>query len=156
MTLANIILCGLLAVTSVQAAEEPRWTPEQQEIIDVASRGPFALNDDFDAWAEGYHPDWSYWRLGAETIRPRDEHMQAVADYMATGVRIVGFEFTPIDVVVRGDTALLRYNAIESIENPDGTRRDVHFSAAGFYAREEGEWKVLASNLYYVPDGEAE
>ena len=130
---------------------EREWTPRQQEVIDAASRGPVGIEKDFEAWEAGYHEDWSYWRVGADEIRPRDEHMRLVREYIGGGHRVLGFELEPVDVIVRGSTALLRYNATERIEEADGTERTVRFSSASVFVEEEGTWLCLASNLFSPP-----
>ena len=96
------------------------WSTAQQELIAVASKGPKALNQDFEAWAEGYHPDWSYWHVGQGGVRQRSEHMRLVREFMDTGAQIIDFTFEPLDVIIRGDTGFIRYNAVETIKGGDG------------------------------------
>ena len=146
------LLLAVLVTTPHQAAAETRaWSAAQQEVIDAASRGPVGIETDFEGWASGYHEEWSYWRVGAPAIRPRSEHMRLVREYLGGGHTIEGFELEPVDVVVRGDVALLRYNATERIREADGTERTVRFSSASMFVREEGRWVCLATNIFYPP-----
>ncbi len=140
------------AAMSGAQAEAPRhWTAEEQAVIDAVSKGPVGIENDFDGWADGYAANWSYWRLGAPEIRERGAHMQLVREYIEGGARVVGFEMTPVDVIVHGDAALLRLNAVETIIEAEGGTRKVQYSSAGFLIKEDGEWRLAASNLYYPP-----
>lgn len=149
---AALITMSGVALSSVWA-ENPkeRWTVEEQAVIDTVSKGPVGIEDNFDAWADGYAADWSYWRLGAPDIRERDAHMQLVREYIDGGARVVGFEMTPVDVIVHGDAALLRLNAVETIIEADGETNEVRYSSAVFLIKEDGEWRLAASNLFYPP-----
>jgi len=151
-TLAIILLAAGGSVGLSDASDsEPSWSDEQQEVIDAASRGPVGIEEDFDGWAAGYHAEWSYWRLGADSTRPRGEHMGLVRDYLGEGNRVVGFEIEALDVIVRGDVAMLRYNAVETIEEADGAKRVVCFSSASMYEKVDGRWLCLATNIFYPP-----
>lgn len=144
-----VVLLPLVAVTA--AADSREWSPRQREVLDAASRGPIGIEDDFEGWASGYHEDWSYWQLGASANRDRATHMSLVREYVGEGHRIAGFELEPVDVVIRGDVALLRYNALERIEEADGEKREVRFSSAALYVEEDGRWLCLATNIFYPP-----
>lgn len=150
---AALMALGWGASNSVRAEEgAERWTLEEQAVIAAVSKGPVGIEDDFDAWADGYAADWSYWRLGASDIRERDAHMQLVKEYIDGGARVVGFEMTPVDVIVHGDAALVRLNALETIIEADGQTIDVQYSSAAFLIREGGEWRLASSNLFYPPE----
>ena len=127
------------------------WTPEQQEIIDIASKGPIDIDTNFEGWEQGYHPEWSFWRVGDDSIRERSVHMALVGGVISEGNRVVDFKLTPVDVMVYGDAALLRYNAVETLENADGEQTQAIFSSAGFYVREDGVWRVRATNIFFPP-----
>lgn len=154
------LIRGVVALTAMSGvalssvwAEDPkeRSTVEEQAVIDAVSKGPVGIEDDFDAWADGYAADWSYWRLGAPNIRERDAHIQLVREYIDGGARVVGFEMTPVDVIVHGDAALLRLNAVETIIEAEGGTNEVRYSSAAFLIKEGGEWRLVASNLFYPP-----
>ena len=40
------------------------------------------------------------------------------------------------------------------VEDPQGALRAVRFSSASLFQRTPTGWKVLASNLFYPPEGE--
>ena len=128
------------------------WTPEQREVIEAASTGPVGIETDFERWESGYHSDWTYWRMGTDQVRPKDVHMDLVRGVIGDGNRVTGFELTPVDVIVRGETALLRYNAVETLVNAAGEEQIIHYSAASVFAMEDGRWLQIASNLFY-PEG---
>ncbi len=128
-----------------------QWTSEEQAVIDAVSKGPIGIEDDFDAWAAGFTDSWSYWRVGASEIRERDEHMRLVKDYIDDGARVVAYEMTPVDLIVHGTAALLRLNATETIEEADGETVVVRYSSAAFLIKEDGVWRIEASNLFYPP-----
>jgi ketosteroid isomerase-like protein len=146
-----------LAVWSAAGLSDPmpEWTADQQAVIDAASTGPVHIHEDFDSWADNYHPDWTVWRMGVDQARAREPHMDLVRDFVATGAVVTDYELTPVDVLVRGDTAVLRYNAREHIRNGDGTGRVVEYSSVTVYAREDGQWLAIASNLAF-PDRDGE
>ena len=150
-SLAIVTVC--LGPTLV-GAQQPDWTPEEQEIIDIASKGPVGLEEDFDGWAAGYHREWSYWEIGTESYRPRDEHMRRVREYIESGAKVIDFELDPVYINVRGDMAVLRFNALETIVEPGGETIEVRFSSASIYVRTESTWKVFSTNIFYPPDAE--
>ena len=157
--ITGIATCLLITLSSVAGAQEtaPDWTTEQQAVIDALSSGPVGIGESEKAsaaWESGYHPDWTYWRLGTSETRPRDEHMGLVRDYVGAGNRVVGFELEPVDVIVRGDTALVRLNATETIEQADGRTRVARYSSAAMLVREQGRWLLLATNILHLPDRE--
>lgn len=152
-----LLLALLLVPAAATSQESPRtWTTEQREVLDALSGGPVGIEEGatFEAWAAGYHPDWTYWRLGTDTTRPRDEHMQLVRDYVGAGNAVTAFELDPVDVIVRDDTAIVRLNATETIALADGGTRVARYSSVAVMAREQGRWLLLASNLLHLPDGE--
>lgn len=120
-------------------------------MIAAASAGPVGIGSDFERWERGFHPDWTYWRLGADAVRPRQEHMDRVRGVVASGTRVTAYVLTPVDVIVRGDVALLRYNAEETLQAADGSERVVRYSSVAMYVNEGGRWQALASSLFY-PD----
>ena len=151
----SILVSIVIASTPAQLGgqEAPlTWTPEQQAVIEAASVGPVGIEDDFDRWEDGFLPAWSYWRVGTEETRARATHMGLVRDVVAAGNRIERFELVPVDVIVRGDVALLRYNAVETLRQPDGETRVIRYSSADLYAKEQGVWRTLATNIVYLPD----
>ena len=132
------------------AAENIRWSAEQQAVIDAVEKGPMGIEADFDAWAEGYADAWTYWRVGDAEVRPRDEHMALVRDYIDAGNRPTDFELDPVDVIIRGDVALLRIIATEKLESAAGEERVVRYATATMLVREDGEWRNLATNIVYL------
>ena len=146
-----LIPLAVAALSSAAYASERTWTPEQLEVIEAIKSGPIGLEDDFEGWSSKYAEDWSYWRLGAEATRPRDEHMKLVRDYIEGGAKIVSYTSTPVDVIVRGDVALVRANMVEELIEADGSPRTVRFSSANMLAKEDGRWLMIASNLTYLP-----
>ena len=127
------------------------WSPEERAVIEAASVGPVGIETDFDRWERTYHSSWTYWRMGSDAVRSKDDHMELVRGVVEAGTRVTEFQLTPVDVIVRGDTALLRYNAEETLVGPEGETRVVRYSAVSLYALEDGRWLVIASNLFY-PD----
>lgn len=157
LLLPALVLTALLPLgPSAEGQETPSWTDEQREVIDALSGGPIGIEEEnvFEQWASGYAPAWTYWRLGTDTTRGREEHMRLVRDYVGEGNHVVGFELEPVDVIVRGDTAIARLNATETIELADGGTRVARYSSVAVLVRERGRWLLLASNLLHLPDGE--
>lgn len=154
----NVLVMALLLVPCSARAQQAtaEWTAEQREVLAALSDGPVGIEDEasFEAWAGGYHPDWTYWRLGTDTTRPRDEHMQLVRAYVGEGNRVVDFELEPVDVILRGDTAVVRLNATETIDLAEGGTRVARYSSVAVLAREQDRWLLLASNLLHLPDGD--
>ena len=153
--LAIILLVGLTLLPGTGMAADPGktdFTPEQQAVIDAVKNGPVGIESDFDAWADGYARDWTYWRLGAKETRPRGTHMALVRDFVEAGNRVTGFELEPVDVVIRGDIAMLRLIATETFVSTAGETSAVRYASASMLTREEGRWKVLATNILYLDD----
>ncbi len=137
-------------LTSHANPADRSWSAEQQAVIDAMKKGPIGIDVDFDAWADGYHGDWSYWRVGDTATRARDEHMKLVRDYIDGGNRPVAFTMEPVDVIVRGDAALLRLIATETLQSGEGETRVVRYASATMMTRQAGEWQVLATNIVYL------
>ncbi len=148
------LACAMLAAPAAAIGDDAPWTAEQQAVIDAVSNGPLGIESDFDAWADGYHADWSYWRAGADAVRARAEHMGLVRDYIESGARVESFEMTPIDVIIRNEVALLRYAATETLREADGEVRVVRYASADTLVRDAGGWQVLATNIVYLPDAD--
>lgn len=149
-----ILLPALLLAALPLAAQEasPEWTPEQREVIESMQRGPVGIENDFDGWASGYAPTWTYWRLGDDAIRAREPHMALVRDFLAQGNGVVGFRLFPVDVQLLGDVALVRANAEEDVRDPEGATRTIRYSTFTVLRRLEGAWRIHASNLFYPPE----
>ena len=151
--LSLLMTLGLLVASSIGGlalAQQTGWTPEQQTVIDAVKNGPMGIESDFDTWASGYADDWSYWRVGEQDTRPRDEHMMLVKEYVDAGNRPTAFELEPIDVIIRGDVALLRLIATEELRSAEGEERLVRYASAAMLVREDGGWKMLATNIVYL------
>ena len=143
------VLVGLIIPTGAEAADLKR-TAEEQAVIDAVKDGPVGIETDFDAWAQGYAEDWSYWRVGDPEIRARDEHMALVRDFIDKGNRPTAFALEPVDILIRGDIALLRLIAEETLLSPSGEERVVRYASASVLTREDGVWQVLATNIVYL------
>ena len=149
----SALVLALICVPASGAAQtdDGDWSPEERAVIEAARVGPVGIETDFDGWERGYASSWTYWRMGADEVRPKSAHMDLVRGVLEEGNRVTAFELHPVDVIVRGDTAMLRYNAEETLVDRDGESRVIHYSAVSLYGREDGEWLLLASNLFY-PD----
>lgn len=148
-----VVVLGLLVAPGTDGlahAQQADWTLEQQAVIDAAKHGPMGIESDFAAWASGYDDAWTYWRVGDQKVRSRDEHLELVREFIETGNRPTAFELEPIDVIVRGDLALLRLIATEELRSPDGEERVVRYASAAMLERVDGSWKMLATNIVYL------
>ncbi len=131
-------------------AGQREWTPEEQAVIDALKKGPMGIESDFDAWAGGYADDWTYWRVGEEDVRLRHEHMALVREFIDAGNRPTSFDLEPVDVIVRAEVALVRLIATEGLQEADGGERVVRYASAAMLVREDGQWKMLATNIVYL------
>ena len=150
MGMVTIWLLLASGVNGLARAQQADWTPEQQAVIDAVRTGPVGIEADFDAWANGYADSWTYWRVGDHTTRPRGEHMALVREFIEDGNRPTSFELEPIDVIIRGDVALLRLIATEELRSAGGEERVVRYASAAMLVREDGHWKMLATNIVYL------
>jgi len=146
---ARRALLVLLPASGAAQTAGRQWSAEELLVIEAASTGPVGIENDFDRWSDGYHPSWTYWRMGTDEIRRRDAHMELVRGVLREGNRVTNFELTPVDVIVRGDTALLRYNAEETIVSVGGESQVIRSSAVSLFAKERDRWLVIASSLFY-------
>lgn len=149
-TLSAIAVLACCCFIAPAHGQETDWTPEQQAVIDALKNGPVGIESDFDAWAAGYAADWTYWRVGDDHTRGRDEHMALVHEYVDAGNRPKAFELEPIDVIIRGDVALLRLIATEELQEANGDERVVRYASAAMLVREDGRWTMLATNIVYL------
>jgi ketosteroid isomerase-like protein len=139
-----------LTIPAVAEVQDQKWTSEEQAVIDAVKDGPIGIESNFDAWEQGYADDWSYWRVGDPEIRARDEHMALVRDFIDEGNRPTAFALEPVDLLIRGDIALLRLIAEETLLSPSGEEKVVRYASATVLTREDGVWKVLATNIVYL------
>jgi hypothetical protein len=141
---------------SPQAGPDPRWTPQQQEIIALLENGPMGIETDFEAWENEFHDDWTVWFAGQPDAHAKGPHMARVRDYIGRGARVVSYEAEFADIAIVGLTALARFNAVETLQEPDGTPRIVHYASTDFLIRVDGEWKIRATTISYTdePDGD--
>jgi len=147
-----LVLSFVARTVSAADAEVAGFTPQQQAVIDAVKNGPVGIESDFDAWADGYAEDWTYWRVGAKDTRARGEHMRLVRDFVEAGNRVTAFHLDPVDVVIRGDVAMLRFIATETFVDVDGETSAVRYASATLLTREEGRWSVFATNIIYLDD----
>lgn len=160
LTLATATTVGAAGVGAQErpsqedgAPQHLAWTPEQEAVIAALSRGPVGIEEDFERWESGFHPDWSFWQMGTVEVRPRDIHMGLVHELIDGGAAVRAFEFTPVDVVVLGDMAMVRANAVETIEHPDGRSQVVRYASMEMLVRVEGRWLVRASSIVFPESG---
>ena len=73
-----LILLLMLCFGGATSATE--WTDEQKKIIEVNEYVPLALKQDgFDAYADLFHPDYTNWYMGSDTVRDRETFLAAAA-----------------------------------------------------------------------------
>jgi hypothetical protein len=142
-----------LASPAFACAESARsWTQDQQSVIDLLKDGPMGIETDFEAWESEFHNDWTVWFAGKPEAKSKVPHMAGVRDYIGRGAKVVSYTAEFADVVIHGDTALARFNAIESLINPDGTPRVVHYASTDLLVRAGKSWKILATTVAFLPD----
>ncbi len=152
-SIIHVVVALLFSQSSIAlSAEQVKWTVEQQEIINIVKAWPFGLHEDFDAWVAGYHPHWTYWELGTDNLRLRSEHMTRVRNYIGSGAQVLEFEIDPKHVDIRGDMAVIRYNAVETIREASEETILVRFSSANIFLKQEGAWKLFSTNIHYLAD----
>jgi hypothetical protein len=78
--------------------------------------------------------------------------MALVRDFVDAGNRVTAFDLKPVDVIIRGDVAMLRLIATETFENVEGETNSVRYASATMLTRDDGRWVVLATNIVYIED----
>lgn len=130
-----------------EAVPAPQWSSDQQAIIALLEHGPMGIETDFEAWERKYHEDWTVWFPGQETVRAKPSHMAAVRDYIGGGAKVISYDAQFADIAIFGDTALARFNALEKLENPDGSPRTVYYGGTDLLLRVGDEWKVRTTTV---------
>ena len=143
-------LTALVFITLPASAETVSWSDEQQAVIDVIADGPIGIETDFSAWEDKYHPDWTVWFVGNDSVREKPPHMQAVRDYIDGGARVVGYEAEFADVTILDDTAVARFNAVETIIEADGSERIVHYSGTDVLVKEDDQWLIRTATVAFT------
>ena len=143
-------LCVLALIATPALADAPDWTPGQQAVIDVIAGGPVGIETDFTSWEDKYHPDWTVWFVGKDSVREKLPHMQAVRDYMSGGARVIGYEAEFADVALLGNTAVARFNAVETIIEADGSERIVHYSGTDVLVKENDQWLIRTATVAFT------
>lgn len=147
------VFMSLLVTTPLANAEGKDWTPDQQAIIDLLKDGPVGIETNFDAWEDEFHEDWTVWFVGQDKARTKAPHMEAVRDYvLVRGARVVSYEAYFSDIVVNGDTALARFNAVETLTQPDGSPRVVKYASTDYLVRDGNHWKIRTTTIAHLPD----
>ncbi len=136
---------------SAQANDELHWTPEQKAIIALLENGPMGIESNFEAWEKEFHEDWTVWFVGQPQVRAKPGHMADVRDYIGRGARVISYTAQFADIAVNGDTAVARFNAIEKLQNPDGSLRTVNYASTDYLVKVDGEWKIRATTVAHLP-----
>ena len=76
--------------------------------------------------------------------------MQAVRDYIDGGARVVGYEAEFADVTILDDTAVARFNAVETIIEADRSERIVHYSGTDVLVKEDGQWFIRTATVAFT------
>ena len=143
-----LMLALALAATSAQADERTAES-DRDAILDIIRTGPLNIGRDTAAWEANFHSDWTVWFAGQAEPRERGPHMQAVREYVARGARVTAFDIELVSLDVDDDRALIRFNAVEQIDDPDVGERVVHYSAVAFLVHEQGRWQIYRSSLSF-------
>lgn len=152
--LATGVAAAAFMIAGAQANVEPRWTPEQQEIIALLENGPMGIETNFEAWENEFHEDWTVWFVGQPEVRAKPGHMAGVRDYIGRGAKVISYTAQFADIAIKGDTAVARFNAIEKLQNPDGSPRTVNYASTDYLVRVDGEWKIRATTVAHLPQDE--
>ena len=146
---------SVLLFAGAEANDEKRWTAEQQEIIALLENGPMGIETDFEAWEDEFHDDWTVWFVGQPEVRAKPGHMAGVRDYIGRGAKVISYTAQFADIAVNGDTAVARFNAIEKLQNPDGSPRTVNYASTDFLVKVDGEWKIRTTTVAHLPEEES-
>ena len=149
-----LAMVALASSACAYAESTPALTPDQQSVIDLLQDGPMGIETDFEAWESEFHDDWTVWFAGQPAARAKVPHMASVRDYIGRGAKVVSYKAEFADVVIHGDTALARFNAVETLTNPDGSPRVVHYASTDLLVRDAKTWKILATTVAFPPDVE--
>ena len=154
----SLLAFGLVpaCLAAPETAPAPQWSPDQQAIIALIEHGPMGIETDFEAWESKYHEDWTVWFPGQETVRAKGPHMTLVRDYIGSGAKVISYEAQFADIAVFGDTALARFNAVERLENPDGSPRVVYYGGTDLLIRVDDTWKVRTTTVSLMDPPEME
>ncbi len=133
------------------AHAETRWSAAQQEIVDLLGDGPMGIETDFDSWAREFHDDWTVWFPGQGAARGKADHMASVRAYIDGGAQVVSYQADFADIAILGDTALARFNAVETLQEADGSERIVHYGSTDYLIRVDDAWKVRATTVAIQP-----
>ena len=126
---------------------------DYKSIVNLLKDGPVGIETDFDAWEDEFHEDWTVWFVGQDKARAKAPHMEAVRDYvLVRGAKVVSYEAYFSDIVVNGDTALVRFNAVETLTQPDGSPRVVKYASTDYLVRENDQWKIRTTTIAHLPD----
>lgn len=149
--IASVVLgLAMGGAARAQAAPEILWTPAQQEIIALLGDGAMGIESGFEAWEAEFHDDWTVWFAGQPAVRAKAPHMAQVRDYIGGGARVVDYRADFADIAILGDTALARYNAVETLREADGTTRVVRYAGTAFLVRVDGDWKIRATTVAFT------
>ena len=152
--MSRIILCltiSLLGIIGIKAwandTSAQKWSAEQQEIISILENGPMGIETDFEAWEDEFHLDWTVWFPGQTSARAKKPHMDDVRNYIERGAKIISYEADFADIIVFGETAVARFNAIETIKEPDSKIRIVYYGSTDYLIRVGDTWKIRSTTV---------
>ena len=152
--MATGVAAAAFMIAGAQANDEPHWTPDQQEIIALLENGPMGIESNFEAWENEFHEDWTVWFVGQPEVRAKPGHMAGVRDYIGRGAKVISYTAQFADIAVRGDTAVARFNALEELQNPDGSPRTVNYASTDYLVKVDGEWKIRTTTVAHLPQEE--
>jgi hypothetical protein len=123
-------------------ASAQRWTPKQQEVWGVVEshwRSVMAMDS---RWMQGtLHSD--EWR--ASEPYPHDEvRAGRWPDYGMESVSTVVRDLVPMEILCRGDTAVVHYDYSQTQAELEGKHRTVHGCYTDTLVKEGSRWRLLA------------
>lgn len=159
MTDARRKLCVLTCVCAIPLLGVPTWGgSDRRESPDVIAAERAAL----DRWGRGdpggfletYAPDITYFDPMQATRIDGLDAMKQLLGPLAGKFKIHRYEMLNVKVQQHGDFAVLTYNVVNYIKEPDGSEKaGPRWNSTSVYRRRDGRWRTIHSHWSFTkPD----
>jgi ketosteroid isomerase-like protein len=140
VALAMLVLPPQLMAQNLSEDEQEAWSTLETQLAHYYAR-------EWDKNPEYMHPDAVFWGPGSPVPYPVTESGQALwQTAVSRSGAVLGFELTPVSVVVDGDVAILNFYVRHLIEaTPDGEVKWVSWRGHNTWKKRGNRWLLLAT-----------
>lgn len=147
-----------VAATIAVAWRRPLPTPSSEHAPSVADTIVALERAALDRWGRGdpqgyietYASDVTYFDPFTERRVDGIDAMKARLQPFIGKIKIDSYDMVDPRVQRSGDVAVLSFNLLSHVHNPDGSPRTVHWNATEVYRRSAGKWRIIHNHWSFT------